>query len=459
MKLTVIGGGGVRSIFLAKSIALEAKALGIDHLVFMDNNPQKLEIFGKLAQGAVQKLEPSLNFSLTTDATEAIRDADYVITTIRVGGDSARVADEKIALSLGLLAQETTGACGFSFAMRSIPVLVKYCELIKKFAKPSVKVFNFTNPAGLVSQALRDMDFDFTFGICDAPTSLMAQIATMKGVSSNRIETTCYGLNHLSWFPSVKLDGKDITQELIADEQLYHKTDMKFFESDLVASYGMLFNEYLYYYFYREKAVANIQNAGLTRGQQIASINQQMIRDYLDNPQRSFEENLAVFEHYFAIRENAYMAAETGKHRENEYHFDLFGPDTGGYAGVALNYIRIQNQGEPGRMILSIPNQGALSFLHNDDVAELSCLVDRNGVQPDSFGTVHPVAREMILRMKLYERWAAEAILKKDFELAVYALQLHPLIESFSLAKQLATRYFELNEPWMSGYSQETGAL
>ena len=168
MKLAVIGGGGVRSMFLAKSIAQRAKDLHITELVFMDNDPEKLRIYGGMAAQVSRRLNPELNFRLTGEAEDAVRDADYIITTIRVGGDGMRVKDERIALSRGVLGQETTGAAGFSFAMRSVPALAEYCELAKKAAHPNVKIFNFTNPAGVVSQALRDMGYDFTYAVYDA---------------------------------------------------------------------------------------------------------------------------------------------------------------------------------------------------------------------------------------------------------------------------------------------------
>ena len=115
MKLTVIGGGGVRSMFLAKSLAQSAERLGIDTLHFMDNDPEKLRIFGGMAKKIALMIAPKLQFLCTTDAVEALTDADYVITTIRVGSDEMRVRDERIALDLGLLGQEPTGAAGFSF--------------------------------------------------------------------------------------------------------------------------------------------------------------------------------------------------------------------------------------------------------------------------------------------------------------------------------------------------------
>ena len=165
MKITVIGGGGVRSMFLAKSLAQSSEELGFTEIVFMDNDEKKLQIFGTMAKQVSKRIKPELKFRMTTDAVDAVKDADYIITTIRVGGDEMRISDERIALDKGVLGQETTGAAGFSFAMRSVPALAQYCELVKQYASPGVKIFNFTNPAGVVSQTLRDMGYDFTFGI------------------------------------------------------------------------------------------------------------------------------------------------------------------------------------------------------------------------------------------------------------------------------------------------------
>ena len=150
MKISVIGGGGVRSMFLAKSLAQSSEELGFDEVVFMDNDEKKLNIYGKMAAEVVRRLKPDLKFSLTTDPVEAVKDADYIITTIRVGQDDMRIKDERTALAKGLLGQETTGAAGFSFAMRSVPALARYCELAKQYGSKHVKIFNFTNPAGVV---------------------------------------------------------------------------------------------------------------------------------------------------------------------------------------------------------------------------------------------------------------------------------------------------------------------
>ena len=261
MKIAVIGGGGVRSVFLAKSIAARAEELKINELVFMDNDEKKLRIYGTMAKKTSNLICPSLDFKITTNAVEAVENADYVITTIRVGGDDMRVKDERAALNMGVLGQETTGAAGLSFAMRSISALADYCELIKKHAKKGCKVFNFTNPAGVVSQTLRDMGYDFTYGICDAPSGMLRSFEKLYGAEEGSAKGEIYGLNHLSYFTSIKINGKEMIDEIIDNDEAYEKTDLRYFEKDLLKSRKSVLNEYLYYFYYREKALANILNA------------------------------------------------------------------------------------------------------------------------------------------------------------------------------------------------------
>lgn len=445
MKLTVIGGGGVRSMFLAKSLSSGAAAIGIDEIVFMDNDAAKLALYGGMAKEVAARLNPSMKFVLTTDPEGAVRDADYVITTIRAGGDIMRTRDERIALDLGVLGQETTGAAGFSFAMRSVPSLLAYCELIKKLAKKSVKVFNFTNPAGVVSQALRDAGYDFTYGICDAPSGMLRQFADLYGADIEDVSGECYGLNHLSYFASVKVKGKEVAGEIISTEEARQATDVKFFDKGLLKYIGEVPNEYLYYYYYRERAVANILAAGKTRGEMICEINASMTKE-LECVSGGFDEKLAVFEKWYGIREAMYMANETGVARGQKWSFDIYSPDEGGYAGVALRYIRLVQEGKRGDMVLCLPNKGALNFLEDGDVIEATCTVGRDVAAPHRFSDIREDKKLLISAVKLYERLASRAILNRDRILAIRALAVHPLVNSYSLAVKLADSYIELNK-------------
>lgn len=453
MKITVIGGGGVRSMFLAKSIAQKAKELRIDELCFMDNNEKKLNIYGKMAKHVANELCPEMKFSLTLDAKEAVTDADYVITTIRVGEDDMRCKDERIALDMGLLGQETTGAAGFSFAMRSVPALVEYCELIKKYSKKDVKVFNFTNPAGIVSQTLRDLGYDFTYGICDAPSGLLRSFAKFYNVDPDEVQGEAYGLNHLSYFSSITVSGREVLDELIENDATYTDTDMRYFDKELARDRHAILNEYLYYFYYREKAIANILSAKETRGEMIRDINKQMTEELSNmDIDGDFESCLKVFEKWYGMREMNYMANETGIVKATQWNFDIHEKDEGGYAGVALKYINLIQSGKSGSMIMCIPNGGAIKELRDDDVVEITCDVDKNGCVPHKMENLDEQNMEIIRRVKIYERLSSKAIREKNKTAAVQALTLHPLVNSYSMAKELVEKYVEHNKEYTDGW-------
>lgn len=449
MKIAVIGGGGVRSMFLAKSIAPKARRLHIDELCFMDNNEQKLRIYGGMASHVAKLLCPEMKFTLTESAAEAVRDADYVITTIRVGEDDMRAKDERIALNRGVLGQETTGAAGFSFAMRSVPALAEYCELIKKYSKPGVKVFNFTNPAGVVSQTLRDMGYDFTYGICDAPSGMLRSFALLYNENPDNISGEVYGLNHLSYFKSITLNGREIMNDLIENDEAYKKTDMRYFSKELLRDRKAVLNEYLYYFYYREKAVENILNAKQTRGEQIRDINRHMTAELSQmDIENDFEGCLEVFNKWYGMREGSYMASETGEKRTTPWHFDIYEEDDGGYAGVALKFIETAQSKATGTMIMCIPNDGSIDGLRDDDVVEITCDVSADGCTPHHIGRVDEQNLELIRRVKIYERLASKAIREKSKETAVQSLTLHPLVNSYSLARELVDEYISHNEAY-----------
>ncbi len=458
MKLTVIGGGGVRSPFLAKSLVEKAKELRINEIVFMDNNEKKLNIYGVLAKKLSEIIDKDVKFTLTTSIEEAVKDADFIITTIRAGEDMGRVHDERIALKNGVLGQETTGAGGFAMALRSIPVLKEYLEVIKKLSKPNALVFNFTNPSGLVAQALRSEGYNNVYGICDGPSEFIKEIESMLNVPLGSLDATCYGLNHLSWFKDFKLNNEDITEKLLQDDKLYKETEMRFFDKDLANYYKRLFNGYLYYYYSREKSVENILKSEFTRGETIKNINEEMHKELEKiDIENNFEKAFEIYVHFYSKREASYMAIESGTSRTHIRKMDLQSllaeKNDDGYAGVALRFIDAFVNNKESKMILIVPNEGAIEGLSNEDTVEVTCVINKDGAKPIKIGKVLDLEMNLISQIKLFERLTAKAIKEKSIEKANIALSIHPLVNSYSLAKKLVGEYLEAHKEFVGEWS------
>ncbi len=458
MKLAVLGGGGVRSPFLAKSIALGAKETGITETVFMDIDSEKLNIYGKIAKRIAFLINPDLEFSLTTDAEEALREADFVITTIRAEGDEGRVFDERTALNEGVLGQETTGAGGFAMALRSIHTLIEYCDLAQSVAKPDAPIFNFTNPSGLVTQALRTMGYSNVYGVCDAPSGFLRQVRDMMGDRSITME--CFGLNHLSWFLNFRSGDEDVTEKVLSHPKLYNETEMRLFDKDILSlSDNLIPNEYLYFFHYRDRAVNSVLSSSKTRGETILEINRHMLEEMrtidIDN---DFNKAFYCFMSHYAMRENSYFSIESGKIREEKFNVPtvedyIKQPENGSYAAVALDYIKAKNTGKAVQMVLSVPNEGALDFLDADDVCEITCTVDGNGVHPHRTDAVPEMQKNLIRAIKHYENLTVEAIIEKNKSKAVKALTVHPLVCSYPIAKKLVDAYSERYEKYIGKWS------
>lgn len=449
MKLAVLGGGGYRTPLLMKSVALRCAALGITEAALMDTDETKLKRYGALARAVAGRLCPELSVSLTGSAAEAMRGADFIITTIRAEADDGRVFDERAALSRGVLGQETTGAGGFAMALRSIAVLSEDARLALRVASPGFVMLNFTNPSGLVTEALRRQGFDFVYGVCDAPSGFIRQLSALAGPGC--FSARCQGLNHLSFFSDFRLDGRDVSARLLADPRLWTDTELRVFDPALVGTLsGFLPNEYLYFYYYRAKAVRSLLAGGKTRGEAIREINRRMDAELAGiDPEREPERAFAIYHHFYNARENSYFSLESGVKRrplpeDNALESFLASPDRGGYAGVALDFISAYTGRGDVEMVLSVPGGGAVEGLRADDVAEITCRVDRTGAHPLPAGRpLPPEQLALVQSVKAYERLTADAVLSRDRVGAAAALTAHPLVGDWETARALADLYID----------------
>ena len=445
MKIGVLGGAGVRTVIFINGLLKRYRKLHIDEVVLYDIDFKKLAIIGKLCRHVVAREGCDLVVQEVYDAVDAIREMDYIVTTLRVGGDHSRVIDETVALRNGVIGQETTGVGGFSMAVRTIPVLLDYCKLIEQYA-PDAWIFNFTNPSGLVTQALHSAGCHRVIGICDAPSSMKYRMAQYLGVTEEELYVEFFGLNHLSWIRSVEVRGEEIMPKLIGDDDfLASIQELEIFDPAVIRDTGMLPNEYLYYYYHREKALANIQKSEMTRGQTIEQVNLAMMKELGEMDIDADPEGaLQIFLWYMQLRENSYMSIESGSANRPLLEKGMLPvPEGMGYAGVMLDCIEGMQSEEGRTLVLSVLNRGAIPFLSDEDVVEVTCRVSKNGIEPVKQTSV-PAMCEMYIRLiKYYERKSVEAVLDGDEDKAVEALMLHPLVNSYSLAKKLIADYNE----------------
>jgi len=458
-KLVVLGGGGVRSPFLAKSLISNAKDLHISEIVFMDDNEDKLRIFGGISRTVANAIDPEVKFWTTTSVEEAVKDAHYVITTLRVEQDKGRFQDEKIAQEYGLLGQETTGVGGFAMSLRSIPMLKKYCKIINELADPNVLIFNFTNPSGLVTQALRSEGFDNVYGICDGPSHFIETLEEVLGVTHDEFDITCYGLNHLSFYRDAKVNGRPMMDELLNHPDLYKKTDMRLFDKELVEILGNeLPNEYLYFFFYHDKVIRSIEVNGGARGQLIKDINERMLASINEVDPEDTNEIFNIYMKHIMERERSYFAIESGETRPEEFPVPTLQeyveqPDKGGYSGIALNFIKAFHGDKKTKMTLMVPNNGAIKELQDDDVIEITCDIEKGIVSPRQISDIPELQMHFIKTIKRFERLTVEAINEKNRLKAVEALMIHPLINSYNIAAQIVDELLELYKDHIGQWS------
>lgn len=437
MKLVILGGAGVRTVFFANGVAQKAKTMGITQLTLFDIDENKLKIMGALSKYAVSKVDHTLLVETTTDIVSAITGADYIVTTIRVGFDEGRVIDEEIAIKHGVLGQETTGVGGFSMALRTIPVMLEYMKLIKEHA-PNALIFNFTNPSGLVTQALRNEGFDKVLGICDAPSCTKIAMAEALNIHPSELRVQFAGLNHLSFITSVLHNNEEILPKLLQNDVFLGKVkEFSMFEPDLIRTIGHLPNEYLYYFFYKNKSNQNVQNSEKARGKMVLENNISMFEALSKmDTNTQIEEMLQTYLKFMHKRESSYMVNETNQNLAHKA-FDGKIPNAEGYAGVMMNYLLTMATGEQREMVLSIPDKVERFGLAPLDVMEITCKITKEGIFIEERGGLSKVAKALIQSVKAYENLTVEAIKTRSKKTAIAALMAHPLINDYQLAKSL----------------------
>ncbi len=446
MKLAILGAAGVRTPLVLNSIIALRERIGLTELALMDIDGARLGLMRSLCESLLGGADPGFTITWTQDARAATHAADFVITTFRVGGMESRVIDEQVPLSYGVLGQETTGPGGFAMAMRTIPVVLDYVKIVREEA-PGAWFLNFTNPAGIVTEAIINAGgYERAVGICDNPAAMWRGAAQVLGVAPRELLVEYFGLNHLGWVRAVYQDGKDRLPEILDYIAAHDDKPLPMlpFEPGFVRMLGMIPNEYNYFYTNTDQAVGNLKRAGQSRAQQIMPFNVELFEtlDHLQHEKDPAGPMKTAYLDYLARRHETYMSIETGhKPGESQDGKDPLDASAEGYSGVALGVIGALRSPTGSLSILNVPNRGAIEGMADDDVVEVTCYLGQGMIRPLAVGAIPGHALGLIKQVKVYERLTVQAAVEGSYDLALKALSLHPLVPSLSAARSILDDY------------------
>lgn len=407
IRLAVVGAGSTYCPELMQGLIKRKDRLPIDELRLTDVDESRLNLVGDFCEHVLLEngLEPRVYRS--TDLERVIEGADYIVTQIRAGKLEARVRDEKIPLEFGMIGQETTGIGGFVNALRTIPQIGRIAEAVEKCA-PDAWLINFTNPSGIITEYLLNHTSVKAVGLCNLPIGTQERAAKLLGVSMDRVRLESVSLNHCGAVTGVYVDGIDRLPALLTegtlDEAAAADPWVKNYRP-LIELLGAIPNDYLQYFFYRERKFQELLHAAQTRGEVCKEIETRLLSYYADT------RNVTV----------PAMLAERGGHLYSE-------------AAVAL--IASLSGAEPGHHIIDVQNRGALPFLSGESVVETSCYVEKDSITRNPvFAKPNPVLTTLIQSVKAYETLTVEAALTGDRAAALRALACNPITADVEKAR------------------------
>jgi 6-phospho-beta-glucosidase len=451
VKLTVLGGGGVRIPALIRAV-VGGRPTTFDRIDLFEPDEHRRASVGRLSVELAAALGRPETVGVTGDIEEALTDTDYVFSAIRVGGDKGRIIDEQVALRRGLVGQETTGPGGCAMALRTIPAVLGYCDTLARVA-PHAVLINFTNPAGIITQAITAHGGVRAVGVCDTPGGTIRRIGEFLGVETDRLGFAYGGLNHLGWISSIVVDGEERIGELLARFDELRTFDHSFgaFDTGLVQRIGCIPTEYLYYFYESASYVAGAAHAGTSRGEDVKRFNEALVNGVA----KAFDggdvhDAWAAYSRVMDARHDSYMRLDVEGEAQSldpsdvadHGRLDEIGA-IGGYEGVALRVIDGLSGARPASVIVNTRNGSSLDFLDPDDIVEVPALVDGRGVAPLANSGLTVSTQGLVMQVKEYERAVVEAAVTGDAELAALALALHPLVPGTTVARDMMREYRE----------------
>ncbi len=434
LKIAVIGGGSSYTPELIDGLIRYYDEFPVAELYLVDIEPgaDKLKIIGDLAQRMIDASGKPIKLHTTMDRREAIRGADFVTTQIRVGMLDARSRDEKIPLLFGLIGQETTGAGGFAKALRTIPVILDICREIEELA-PDAFLINFTNPAGLVTEAVNKHTKVKSVGLCNLPIGNKMQIAELYDVDQRDLYIEMVGINHLNWTTKVVIDGKDQTQDFLtkiagrSGFSMKNIPDLEW-DADFITSVGALPCAYHRYYYMKEEMFRELnttfQETGKTRADDVKEVEAELFELYTQPELISKPPQLEK-------RGGAY------------------------YSEAAVQLMKSIYNDSGDIQVVNVRNGGVISCLPEDAAIEVNCVIKSDGPHPIVLsGELPPQIRGLLQVVKAYEELTVQAAVFGDYHAALQALTIHPLVGDEQLAKSLIGEILAQNAAYLPQFAK-----
>jgi 6-phospho-beta-glucosidase len=423
VKVAVVGGGSTYTPELVEGFVRRDDRLPVDELVLLDIDRERLEIVGALADRMMRKVGWTGRLSLTTDRLRAIEGADFVIVQLRVGGNQARFLDETIPLGFGCIGQETTGPGGFAKALRTVPVVLELARLTAERGAPGAWFVDFTNPTGLVTQALID-EGHRTIGLCNVAIGFQRELAEIFGVEPGHVQLDHVGLNHLSWERQVLVDGVDRLPELLggdADVGAAARTYLAALDEEIPLEIARTLraipSSYLRYYYLTDRVMMELRE-GHNRATEVMEIEAGLLELYkdprLDSKPKLLEERGGAF-----------------------------------YSDAAAALVASLHSGTGDVQVVNMRNGGAIPNLPDNDVVEISARIDADGAHPIPTQPLPPEMLGLVQHAKAYEYLAIEAATSGDRATALKALLTNPLVGDYERAGPLLDALISANEDFL----------
>jgi 6-phospho-beta-glucosidase len=418
-KIVIIGAGSSYTPELVEKLSRTQDAVPVDELRLMDIDEKRMDIVAGFCRRYAARLGFNLHITTTTSRAQALDGVDFVDVQLRVGGNAARINDEKIPLKYGLIGQETTGPGGMMKGFRTIPVMLDIARDVEIYS-PNAWIINYTNPTGLVSEAINTNTRAKILSLCSGGLFPGEQAARKLQVPVSTVRYDYIGLNHMNFAYNFTIEGRKITDE----EYDAILEDTGILSTKLLRRLRLYPSPYLQYYFETSSRIKHLREAKQTRGEEVLALEKKIFAAYADP----------------SINEKPQALAERGG---------------GGYSDVAISVISAIWNNCDAWIIANVPNQGTIQFLPDDAVIETPCIINAAGARPLIIPDLPQAVWGLISAVKNYEQLAVKAAVEGSRELAELALLAHPLVGDYGIIVPLLDDLLEANRQYLPQFFKD----